>query len=379
MIMASAFEWTDPFLFEKQLSADERAQCAQAAAYARDCLAPRVGEWLRSARSDPSIFREMGARGFFGAAIGAGPAGYVGAGLIAREIERIDSGYRAMLTAQTSLVMLPLRRFGSQAQRDRFLPLLANGKAVGCFGLFEPHGATPVLARRSGSGYVLSGVKGAVTNSPVANLFMVWALDEDREMRGFMLEKGMRGLSAPVIRGQVGLRTTTTGQIVMQDVYCPVQNVLPGVSGMAGPLACLHAARYTIACGVLGAAEACWHAAERYARGERRFGRVLAVEPRARARLDEMQADIALTLQGCLRAGRMMEQGSGTEQTVAMLKRHACTRAVAAARSAQALVGRDGDPGALVKRHLANLELVEGFERSRSQVLEPDPAMAAPG
>lgn len=370
------FTWDDPLRLDAQLSAEERLVRDTAQRYAQDKLAPRVLEAFRHEHTDPAIFREMGALGLLGCTLPAeyGCAGmsYVSYGLIAREIERVDSGYRSMMSVQSSLVMLPILEFGTEPLRRRLLPKLASGELIGCFGLTEPdHGSDPggmaARARKREGGYVLSGTKTWITNSPLADVFIVWAKDDGGdnggEIRGFVLEKGMPGLSAPAIHGKVGLRASVTGEIVMNDVFVPDENVFPDVRGLKGPFTCLNAARYGIAWGALGAAEACWHTARKYTLERNQFGRPLAANQLIQKKLADMQTEITLGLQGCLRLGRLKEAGEDAPEMTSLLKRNSCGKALAIAREARDMLGGNGISDEFgVIRHLVNLEVVNTYE-----------------
>ena len=367
-----SFHWDDPLLLDQQLDDEERMVRDSARHFAAEHLAPRVLEAFRSERGDPRIFREMGAAGLLGATLPAEYGGsglnQVGYGLIAREVERVDSGYRSMMSVQSSLVMLPIFAFGTQAQRQKYLPKLASGEWIGCFGLTEPdHGSDPgALASRArpvAGGWRLSGSKTWITNSPFADLFVVWAKDEAGEIRGFLLEKGWAGLSAPAIHGKVGLRASLTGQIVMDEVFVPAENVFPEVRGLKGPFTCLDSARYGIAWGALGAAEACWHTARQYVLERRQFGRPLAANQLVQKKLADMQTEIALGLQACLRLGRMKDEGSAAVEITSMLKRNSCGKALDIARMARDMLGGNGISDEFgVARHLVNLEVVNTYE-----------------
>ncbi|MGS5089775.1 acyl-CoA dehydrogenase [Hydrogenophaga sp. A37] len=373
----TSFLWDDPFLLEQQLDADERAVRDAAAAYAQSELAPRVLMAFREGRTDPALFREMGALGLLGATLptthGGAGLNHVCYGLIAREIERVDSGYRTMLSVQSSLVMLPIHAFGSDAQRQRYLPRLASGEWIGCFGLTEPDsGSDPASlatrATRVPGGFSLSGAKMWITNSPIADVFVVWAQLADEasgrdQIRGFILEKGWKGLSAPVIDGKVGMRASVTGQIVMDAVFVPDENLLPGVRGLKGPFTCLDSARYGIAWGAFGAAEDCWHRARRYVLDRKQFGRPLAANQLVQKKLADMQTEIALGLQGCLRFGRMKDEGTASVELTSMLKRNSCGKALDIARVARDMLGGNGISDEYgVARHLVNLEVVNTYE-----------------
>jgi glutaryl-CoA dehydrogenase len=365
------FHWDDPLLLEAQLSQDEIMVRDAAREYAQGQLAPRIQSAFREERAEPSIFREMGDIGLLGATVPAefGGAGlnYVSYGLIAREIERVDSGYRSMMSVQSSLVMLPILKFGTDEQRRQFLPALARGESIGCFGLTEPdHGSDPAgMVTRADSvngGYVLSGAKTWISNSPFADVFIVWAKLEET-IRGFILEKGWKGLSAPALHGKVGLRASTTGEIVMDDVFVPEDHLLPGVAGLKGPFTCLDSARYGIAWGALGAAESCWHTARSYVLERKQFGRPLAANQLIQKKLVDMQTEITLGLQACLRLGRMKDEGSAAVEITSMLKRNSCGKALEVARAARDMLGGNGisDEYAVI-RHLVNLEVVNTYE-----------------
>lgn len=365
------FCWDDPLLLEDQLTADERALRDAARAYCQERLAPRVRDAFRNETTDPEIFCEMGALGLLGPTIspdyGGAGVSYVSYGLIAREIERVDSGYRSMMSVQSSLVMLPIAAFGSEALKQRLLPRLARGEAIGCFGLTEPdHGSDPgamdARAKRVDGGYRLTGAKTWITNAPIADVFVVWAKNDEGVIRGFILEKGMQGLSAPVIHGKVGLRTSVTGQIVMDEVFVAAENEL-GVSGLKGPFACLNAARYGIAWGALGAAEDCWFRARQYVLDRTQFGRPLAARQLIQKKLADMQTEIALGLQGCLRLGRLKDEGRDAAEMTSLLKRNSCGKALDVARLARDMLGGNGisdDYGII--RHMVNLEVVNTYE-----------------
>jgi glutaryl-CoA dehydrogenase len=369
---AAEFQWADPLRLDEQLEAEERMARDSAAAYARDRLMPRVLESFRHERTDLAIFREMGELGLLGATIpqeyGGAGLNYVSYGLIAREIERVDSGYRSMMSVQSSLVMVPIHVFGSEAQRQKYLPPLARGEWIGCFGLTEPdHGSDPgsmvTRARAAPGGYKLSGAKTWITNSPVADVFVVWAKTDDDKIRGFILDKGMQGLSAPVIHGKVGLRTSITGGIVMDEVYVPEENLLPGVSGLKGPFTCLDAARYGISWGALGAAEFCWHSARQYTLDRKQFGRPLAANQLIQKKLADMQTEITMALQGCLRLGRMKDDGTAAVEITSIMKRNSCGKALDIARTARDMLGGNGISDEYgVIRHLVNLEVVNTYE-----------------
>jgi glutaryl-CoA dehydrogenase len=370
------FNWQDPFLLDAQLTDDERMVREAASAYCQERLAPRVVEAFRAESTDPEIFREMGQIGLLGPTIPAeygGPGlNYVAYGLIAREVERVDSGYRSMMSVQSSLVMLPIYEFGTEAQRKRYLPKLATGEYIGCFGLTEPnHGSDPgsmeTRARAVPGGYELTGSKMWISNSPFAEVFVVWAKcqggDFDGRIKGFVLEKGMKGLSAPKIKGKVGLRASITGEIVMDRVAVDESALLPGVEGLRGPFTCLNSARYGIAWGALGAAEDCWVRARQYVLDRKQFGRPLAANQLIQKKLADMQTEIALGLQGCLRLGRMKEEGSASVEITSILKRNSCGKALDVARMARDMMGGNGISDEFgVARHLVNLEVVNTYE-----------------
>ncbi|MEI2417426.1 acyl-CoA dehydrogenase [Orrella sp. JC864] len=374
--MAVSFNWQDPFLLDSQLDDEERMVRDAAAAYAQDKLLPRVLEAFRNEHTDPAIFAEMGELGLLGATIPAeyGGAGlnYVSYGLIAREVERVDSGYRSMMSVQSSLVMVPINAFGSEAQKRKYLPKLARGEWIGCFGLTEPnHGSDPgsmeTRAAKVDGGYRLSGTKMWITNSPIADVFVVWAKvrggEDDGKIRGFVLEKGMRGLSAPAVHGKVGLRASITGEIVMDEVEVSDEQMLPGVAGLKGPFTCLNSARYGIAWGALGAAEDCWTRARQYVLDRKQFGRPLAANQLIQKKLADMQTEIALGLQGCLRLGRMKDQDIAAVEITSLLKRNSCGKALDIARMARDMMGGNGISDEFgVARHLVNLEVVNTYE-----------------
>ncbi|WP_300454894.1 acyl-CoA dehydrogenase [Accumulibacter sp.] len=368
----AVFCWQDPLLIEAQLSDDERMLRDAARNYCQGKLLPRVLESFRHERTDPAIYAELGEMGLLGATIPAeyGGAGlnYVSYGLVAREIERVDSGYRSMMSVQSSLVMWPIFRFGTEQQRRKYLPRLASGECIGCFGLTEPnHGSDPggleSRARQVSGGYSVSGRKMWITNSPIADVFIVWAKDDAAAIRGFVLEKGMPGLSTPTIHGKVGLRTSITGEIVMDDVFVPEENVFPNVRGLKGPFTCLDSARYGIAWGALGAAEFCWHTARQYTLDRQQFGRALGANQLVQKKLADMQTEITLGLQACLRLGRMKDDGSASPEITSMLKRNSCGKALDIARAARDMLGGNGISDEFgVIRHLVNLEVVNTYE-----------------
>ncbi|MCZ2133965.1 MAG: acyl-CoA dehydrogenase [Burkholderiales bacterium] len=368
----ATFHWSDPLLLDQQLSDEERMVRDAAAAYAQDKLLPRVTEAFRNEHTDPAIFREMGALGLLGPTIpeayGGAGLNYVCYGLIAREIERVDSGYRSMMSVQSSLVMVPIHEFGSEAQKRKYLPKLATGEWIGCFGLTEPnHGSDPgsmiTRAKTVPGGFSLTGAKMWISNSPFADVFVVWAKNDEGRIRGFILEKGMKGLSAPAIKGKVGLRASTTGEIVMDEVFVPAENELPGVEGLKGPFTCLNSARYGIAWGALGAAEDCWHRARQYVLDRKQFGRPLAANQLIQKKLADMQTEITLGLQGCLRLGRMKDEGSAAVEITSIMKRNSCGKALDIARLARDMMGGNGISDEFgVARHLVNLEVVNTYE-----------------
>ena len=366
------FNWADPFLLDLQLNEDERMIRDAAQAYAQEKLQPRILDAFRHETVDASIFPEMGALGLLGATIpeayGGAGLNYVCYGLIAREIERVDSGYRSMMSVQSSLVMYPIYTYGNEAQRKKYLPKLATGEWIGCFGLTEPnHGSDPnsmvTRARSVDGGYKLSGAKMWISNSPVADVFVVWAKDDGGIIRGFVLEKGMKGLSAPKIEGKFSLRASVTGEIVMDEVFVPAENLLPNVQGLKGPMGCLNAARYGIAWGVLGAAEDCWHRARQYTLDRKQFDRPLAANQLVQKKLADMQTDIALALQGCLRLGRMKDEGIAAPEITSIVKRNSCGKALDIARVARDMHGGNGIVDEFhVIRHMLNLETVNTYE-----------------
>ena len=371
-MVQGSFHWDDPLLLDGQLTEEEKMVRDAARDYAQGSLAPRVMDAFRREFTDPAIFKEMGELGLLGATIpaeyGGGGLNYVSYGVIAREVERVDSGYRSMMSVQSSLVMLPIYRFGTEMQKRKYLPALARGESIGCFGLTEPnHGSDPgsmiTRARGAAGGYRLSGAKTWISNSPIADVFVVWAKTDDDIIRGFILEKGWEGLSAPVIHGKVGLRASTTGQILMDEVFVPEENLLPGVTGLKGPFTCLDSARYGIAWGALGAAESCWHTARQYVLDRKQFGRPLAANQLIQKKLADMQTEIALALQGCLRLGRMKDEGTASVEITSMLKRNSCGKALDVARAARDMLGGNGISDEYgVIRHLVNLEVVNTYE-----------------
>ena len=373
----AAFNWQDPFLLDQQLTEDERMVREAAQAYCQDKLLPRVLNAFRNEKTDVEIFREMGELGLLGPTIpteyGGPGLNYVAYGLIAREVERVDSGYRSMMSVQSSLVMVPINDFGTEAQKQKYLPKLATGEWIGCFGLTEPdHGSDPASmatrAKKVKGGYELKGNKMWISNSPIADVFVVWAKEVSESgqvgpIRGFVLEKGWKGLSAPAIHGKVGLRASITGEIVMDGVFVPEENAFPEVQGLKGPFTCLNSARYGIAWGALGAAEDCWHRARQYTLDRQQFGRPLAANQLIQKKLADMQTEIALGLQGCLRLGRMKDEGTAAVEITSILKRNSCGKALDIARMARDMMGGNGISDEFgVARHLVNLEVVNTYE-----------------
>ncbi len=371
-----SFNWQDPLLLDQQLTEEERMVRDAAAAYAQDKLAPRVLEAFRHEKTDPAIFSEMGELGLLGPTIpteyGGSGLNYVSYGLIAREVERVDSGYRSMMSVQSSLVMVPINEFGSEEQKRKYLPKLARGEWIGCFGLTEPnHGSDPngmeTRAVKVDGGYKLTGNKMWITNSPIATVFVVWAKcvggEHDGKIRGFILEKGMKGLSAPAIHGKVGLRASITGEIVMDEVEVGEAQMMPKVSGLRGPFTCLNSARYGIAWGALGAAEFCWHTARQYTMDRKQFGRPLAQNQLIQKKLADMQTEITMALQGCLRLGRMKDEGTAAVEITSIMKRNSCGKSLDIARMARDMLGGNGISDEFgVARHLVNLEVVNTYE-----------------
>ncbi len=366
-----AFQWDDALLLDDQLTEDERAIRDAAQAYCQDKLFPRVLEANRHERFDREIMSEMGEMGFLGATLegyGCAGVGYVSYGLIAREVERVDSGYRSAFSVQSSLVMYPIYAFGSAAQKDKYLPKLAKGEWVGCFGLTEPDagsdpGSMRTRARKVAGGYVLNGSKTWISNSPIADVFLVWAKDDEGVIRGFILEKGMKGLTAPKIEGKFSLRASVTGMVMMQDVEVGEDAMLPGVKGLRGPFSCLNNARYGIAWGALGAAEFCWHAAREYTLARQMFGRPLAATQLIQKKLADMQTEITIGLQAILRVGRLLDEGRAAPEMISLCKRNSCGKALAIAREARDMHGGNGIADEYhVIRHVMNLEAVNTYE-----------------
>lgn len=370
----NAFVWDDPFLLEDQLSEDERMIRDGAAAFAADKLAPRIEDAYMEEKTDPAIFREMGEAGLLGITVpeeyGGLGANYVTYGLVAREVERIDSGYRSMMSVQSSLVMYPIHAYGSEEQRKKYLPKLASGEWIGCFGLTEPDagsdpGGMKTRAEKTANGYRISGSKMWISNAPIADVFVVWAKSaaHDNQIRGFVLEKGMKGLSAPKIGGKLSLRASITGEIVMEGVEVGEDALLPNVSGLKGPFGCLNRARYGISWGAMGAAEDCWHRARQYGLDRKQFGKPLAGMQLYQKKLADMQTDIALGLQGSLRVGRLMDEGKMAPEMISIVKRNNCGKALDIARMARDMHGGNGiQIGYHVMRHAQNLETVNTYE-----------------
>ena len=366
------FHWDDPFLLDEQLSDEERMIAETARRFAQEQLKPRVRDAFRNEKTDPAIFREMGALGLLGATIpeeyGGAGLNYVSYGLIAREVERVDSGYRSMMSVQSSLVMLPIFTFGSEEQKRKYLPGLASGELIGCFGLTEPnHGSDPggmaTRARKTAGGYRLTGSKTWISNAPIADVFVVWAKTEDDVIRGFVLEKGAKGLTAPALHGKIGLRESITGEVVMDDVEVGEDALLPGAKGLKGPFTCLNSARYGISWGALGAAEDCFHIARQYVLDRLQFGRPLAANQLVQRKLADMMTDISLGLQGCLRLGRMKDEGTASPEVTSIVKRNSCGKSLDIARQARDMLGGNGISDEYdVMRHMVNLEAVNTYE-----------------
>lgn len=365
------FQWEDPLLFAEQLTEEERMIRDAAFSYAQEKLKPRIKAAFHDEYFDRAILREMGAQGFLGATLkGYGCAGInaVSYGLLAREIERVDSGYRSAMSVQSSLVMYPIHHYGSEAQRERFLPKLATGELVGCFGLTEPnHGSDPgnmeTRAKKTTGGFILKGTKMWITNSPIADVFIVWAKNDAGRIRGYILEKGMQGLSAPTMHGKMSMRASITGEIVMEDVFVPDENELPNADGLSGPLGCLDNARYGIAWGALGAAEYCWHVARQYVLDRKPFNKPLASHQLIQEKLVNMQTHITLALQACLRVGRLKDEHKITTPMISLIKRHSTLIALDVAREARDMLGANGIMEDYhVIRHMLNLETVKTYE-----------------
>lgn len=367
----NTFRWDDPLLLDDQLSEEERMIRDSARDFAQEVLQPRVVDAFRDETYDENLMREMGKAGLLGATIhGYGCAGvnYVSYGLIMRELERVDSGYRSMVSVQSSLSMHAIYAYGSDAQKEKYLPKMATGEWIGCFGLTEAnHGSDPggmqTRAKKADGGYVLNGSKMWITNSPVADVFIVWAKNDEGRIRGFVLEKGMKGLSAPVMHGKLSLRVSITGEILMENVFVPAENELPGADGLAGPLGCLDNARYGIAWGALGAAEFCWHAARQYVLDRSQFGQPLAANQLIQFKLANMQTNITLGLQGVLRLGRLKDEGRVDTPMISMMKRYSTVTALDIAREARDMHGGNGiTEDFQVIRHMLNLETVKTYE-----------------
>ncbi len=368
----ASFSWIDPLLLDTQLTEEERMIRDAAAEYAQGRLMPRIHDAFRNETTDASIFREMGELGLLGITIpeeyGGANLNYVSYGLIAREIERVDSGYRSMMSVQSSLVMLPIYEFGSEAQKQKYLPKLATGEWIGCFGLTEPNygsdaGGMITRAKKVTGGFSLTGSKMWISNSPIADVFVVWAKNDEGVIRGYILEKGMKGLSAPKISGKMGLRASITGEIVMDEVFVPTENEFPEVSGLKGPFTCLNSARYGISWGTLGAAEWCWHAARQYTLDRKQFDRPLAANQLIQKKLADMQTEITLALQGCLRLGRMKDEGIAAPEITSIMKRNSCGKSLDIARMARDMHGGNGISDEYgVVRHMLNLEVVNTYE-----------------
>ena len=368
------FSWADPFFLEDQLSEDERMLKGAAESFANEKLAPRVIKAFSEEHSAPEIFKEMGDAGLLGITVpeqfGGLGSSYVTYGLVAKEIEKIDSGYRSMMSVQSSLVMYPIFAYGSDAQKKKYLPSLASGDFIGCFGLTEPDaGSDPsgmrTLATKTTNGYIISGTKMWISNSPFADVFIVWAKSEEHggKIRGFILEKGMKGLSAPKIGGKLSLRTSTTGEIVMDNVFVPSENLLPNVEGLKGPFGCLNRARYGISWGVMGSAEFCWKAARQYGLDRKQFKKPLAQTQLYQKKLADMQTEITLGLQGALRVGRLMDTGRAAPEMISMMKRNNCGKALDIARASRDMHGGNGiSEEYQVMRHVMNLETVNTYE-----------------
>ncbi len=367
----SSFDWKDPFRFIDQLNEEEKLIAQSAAEFCSDRLAPRIIEANRNESFDRTIFDEFGEMGFLGATIqgyGCPGVNHVSYGLIAREIERVDSGYRSMMSVQSSLVMYPIYTFGSEEQREKYLPSLASGKKIGCFGLTEPNfgsdaGSMISRAKKVEGGWTLNGAKMWITNSPVADVLVVWAKDDANEIRGFILERGMKGLETPKISGKFSLRASITGEIVMSDVFVPEENILPNVKGLKGPFSCLNKARYGISWGALGAAEYCWHAARDYTLNRPQFGKPLAANQLIQKKLADMQTEISIGLQSVLRVGQLLDEGVATPEMISLVKRNSCGKALEIARIARDMHGGNGISDEYqVIRHMMNLEAVNTYE-----------------
>ena len=365
------FDWNDPFLLERQLSAEERQVRNAAREFAQKELAPRTRTAFREETTDPAIYRLLGEMGLLGATLppqyGGAGLNYVSYGLIAREVEYVDSAWRTLVSVQSSLTMVPIYEFGTPAQKEKYLKKLGKGEWIGCFGLTEPDsgsdpGSATARAKAVAGGWQLSGVKRWISNAPIADVLIVWAKDDENILRGFILEKGMPGLSTPLINGKVGLRASISGDIVMENVFVPSENRLE-VAGLKGPFTCLNSARYGIAWGATGAAESCWHTARQYTLERQQFNRPLAANQLIQKKLADMQTEIALNLQGALRLGRMLDDGSASPELISLMKRNACGKALDVARTARDMLGGNGicdDYGVI--RHVVNLEVVNTYE-----------------
>jgi glutaryl-CoA dehydrogenase len=366
-----SINWKDPFLLEQQLSDDQRMVRDTAHQFAQEKLLPRVREAFRNEETDPSIFREMGSVGLLGSTIqGYDCPGvdYMSYGLIAREVERVDSGYRSMMSVQSSLVMYPIYAFGSEEQKEKYLPGLAKGEKIGCFGLTEPDygsdaGGLITRAKSVDGGYSLSGAKMWISNSPIADVFVVWAKNDEGKIKGFILEKGMEGLSAPKIEGKLALRASVTGQIVMEDVFVEESQMLPNIEGLKGPFSCLNNARYGIAWGALGAAETCWHTARDYVMDRKQFDKPLGSNQIIQLKLADMQTDISIGLQGCYRAGQLMDDHNISPELISLIKRNSTGKALEIARKSRDMLGGNGISDEYpIMRHMVNLEVVNTYE-----------------
>ena len=366
-----SINWKDPFLLEQQLSDDQRMVRDTAHQFAQEKLLPRVREAFRNEETDPSIFQEMGSVGLLGSTIqGYDCPGvdYMSYGLIAREVERVDSGYRSMMSVQSSLVMYPIYAFGSEEQKEKYLPGLAKGEKIGCFGLTEPDygsdaGGLITRAKSVDGGYSLSGAKMWISNSPIADVFVVWAKNDEGKIKGFILEKGMEGLSAPKIEGKLALRASVTGQIVMEDVFVEESQMLPNIEGLKGPFSCLNNARYGIAWGALGAAETCWHTARDYVMDRKQFDKPLGSNQIIQLKLADMQTDISIGLQGCYRAGQLMDEHNISPELISLIKRNSTGKALEIARKSRDMLGGNGISDEYpIMRHMVNLEVVNTYE-----------------
>ena len=366
-----SINWKDPFLLEQQLSDDQRMVRDTASQFAQEKLLPRVKEAFRKEETDPSIFQEMGSVGLLGATISGYDCpgvDYISYGLIAREVERIDSGYRSMMSVQSSLVMYPIYAFGSEEQREKYLPGLAKGEKIGCFGLTEPDygsdaGGLITRAKSVEGGYSLSGAKMWISNSPIADVFVVWAKNDEGKIKGFILEKGMEGLSAPKIEGKLALRASVTGQIVLEDVFVEESQMLPNIEGLKGPFSCLNNARYGIAWGALGAAETCWHTARDYVMDRKQFDKPLGSNQLIQLKLADMQTDISIGLQGCYRAGQLMDDHNISPELISLIKRNSTGKALEIARKSRDMLGGNGISDEYpIMRHMVNLEVVNTYE-----------------